>query len=57
MILAEKKHINQLNKNEEFEPYSKIEEKDKWKINLVKEISDVRFETLEVENFSLEELI
>ena len=39
--------MNQLKKNEEFETYSKVEEKDKWKINLVKEIKDVRFETIE----------
>ena len=36
--------------------YNKIDCKDVWKVNMIHEIRDIKFNKLEVENFTLEEL-
>ena len=57
MFVANKDNISLLNKNEEkFEIYSPVLPENKWKVNLVKEMVEVRFGNLQVENFSLEEI-
>ena len=57
MRVANKDNICLLIKNEEkFGIYSLVMPENKWKINLVKEMTEVRFGNLQVENFSLEEI-
>ena len=36
--------------------YNEIEENDKWKVAMIREITDIKFKQLELENFSIEEL-
>ena len=36
--------------------YAPIDEKDKWKVNFIREITDIKFNKLIVEDFSTEEL-
>ena len=38
------------------EDENEIDEKDEWKVKFIHEITDVKFNKLEVENFSTEEL-
>ena len=57
MLKASKSEISQLIKNEKnFGTYAEVLDEDKWKVNLVKELTDVRFVQLEVENFTSEEV-
>ena len=35
----------------------KLRKKDEWKVKFIHEITDVKFNKLEVENFSTEELV
>ena len=35
--------------------YNEIEENDKWKVAMIREITDIKFKQLELENFSIEE--
>ena len=57
MFVANKDNISLLNKNEEkFGIYTPVLPENKWKVNIVKEMTDVRFGNLQVENFSLEEI-
>ena len=57
MFISQKSNINLLNKNDEkFGTYSTVLAENRWKVNLVKEITDVRFGNLQVENFSVEEM-
>ena len=58
MILAGKEDIKQLSKNDEkYGTYCKVLDHDRWKVNLVREITDVTFGCLEVENFSVYEMV
>ena len=36
--------------------YNEIEENDKWKVAMIREITDIKFKQIELENFSIEEL-
>ena len=57
MFIAQKSNISLLNKNDEkFGTYSTVLAENRWKVNLVKEITDVRFGNLQVENFSTDEM-
>ena len=36
--------------------YNQIEKEDEWKVGFIREVTDIKFNQLEVENFSKEEL-
>ena len=57
LLLTDKHSIDDLSKdNIRKLRYHRTEENDKWKVQLIREITGVKFGTLEVHNFSNEEL-
>ena len=57
LLLTDKNYIDDLCKDDILKiNYNKIDPKDNWKIDFIKEITDVKFNQLEVKNFSTEEL-
>ena len=57
LLLTKKNNIDELSKAYATTlHYQEVDPLDKWKISMIKEITDVKFNQLEVENFSNEEL-
>ena len=57
LLLTDKHRVEELCKDDIRKmKYHEIEEKDEWKVKFIHEITDVKFNKLEVENFSTEEL-
>ena len=57
LMLTNKNDIDELTTMDiENIKYNEIEEDDKWKIAMIREITDIKFKQLELENFSIEEL-
>ena len=57
MLLVNKSSIEQLNIHDaDIVQYHKINEEDLWKISVLKEITDIKFENLCLNGFSSEEL-
>ena len=57
LLLTDKDKVEDLCKDDiRILKYSKIDCKDIWKVNMINEITDTKFDKLEVENFSHEEL-
>ena len=57
LLLTDKNKIEELCKDDiKKMKYQQIEENNVWKVNMIKEITNVKFHKLEVQNFSIEEL-
>ena len=57
LLLTDKSNIEDLRKDHIREiKYHNVDPTNEWKIGFIKEITDVKFNQLEVENFSKEEL-
>ena len=57
LLLTNKHKIEEITRDDiQKLEYAPIDEKDKWKVGYIKEITDVKFNKLRVENFSTEEL-
>ena len=57
MLLTNKHTVDEICKDDIKElKYAPIDEKDTWKVKFIREITDVKFNQLEVEDFSREEL-
>ena len=57
LLLTDKDKVEDLCKDDiRILKYSKIDCKDIWKVNMINEITDTKFDKLEVENFTPEEL-
>ena len=57
MLLLKKRNIENLSKEDyRLIEYNKIEAKDVWKVPFIREITDRKFNQLEVEGFTYEEL-
>ena len=57
LLLTEKDTIDELSKADVTSlQYQEADPKNKWKINMIKEITDIKFDQLEVENFSKDKL-
>ena len=57
LLLTDKDKVEDLCKDDiRIVKYSKIDCKDIWKVNMINEITDTKFDKLEVENFAPEEL-
>ena len=57
LLLTDKSNIDDLRKDHIREiKYQDVDPTNEWKIGFIKEITDVKFNQLEVENFSKEEL-
>ena len=55
--LSDKNSIEELSKEDiKLLKYEQIAENDIWKVKMINEITDIKFQKLEVENFSVEEL-
>ena len=56
-MLTDKHNIEDVTKDDlQKLEYAPIDEKDKWKVNYIREITDIKFNKLLVEDFSTEEL-
>ena len=56
-MLTDKHNIEDVTKDDlQKLEYAPIDEKDKWKLNIIKEITDIKFNKLIVEDFTTEEL-
>ena len=57
LLLTDKNKIEELCQDDiKKMKYQQIEENNVWKVNMIKEITNVKFHKLEVQNFSIEEL-
>ena len=57
LLLSDENSIEELCKEDLKQlKYEQIDENDVWKVKMINEITDIKFEKLEVENFSVEEL-
>jgi hypothetical protein len=57
LLLTDKYDIDELTKDDvRGIKYQKVEENNEWKIKMIKEITDVKYNKLDVENFSKDEL-
>ena len=57
LLLTDKDNINELTKDDVSTlKYQKVNENNAWKIKMIKEITDVKFNKLYVENFTKDEL-
>ena len=57
LLLTKKNTIDELSKDDATAlHYHEVDPKDAWKINMIKEITDVKFNQLEVQNFTNDEL-
>ena len=57
LLLTDKYNIDELTKDVvKALKYQKVDENIAWKIKMIKEITDVKFNKLDVENFSKDEL-
>ena len=57
LMLTDKHNIEDVTKDDlQKLEYAPIDENDKWKVNIIKEITDIKFNKLIVEDFTTEEL-
>lgn len=57
LLVSDKNSIEELSKEDIKQlKYEQIAENDVWKVKMINEITDIKFQKLEVENFSIEEL-
>ena len=57
LLLTDKNNIDDIGKDDIHKiNYNRIDPKDNWKVGFIREITDVKFNQLEVENFTREEL-
>ena len=57
LLLTEKTNVEQLSKIDASSvKYHPLREEEAWKVNLIKELIDIKFEKVTVENLTMEEI-